>query len=444
MAKISIEPSKAKSILGQQDSLERALKALAQDVEGVRSGLRYKIAGQEQISQRLREAAEQITQESQSTFSMRSGLEEIIALYEQSENNNRDRVAAEKVSIQEGQAQTAEDGGAHEASWWEKLFDFLFSPVEQSGKIDNPCLQYLPLIFGLPPVHYYSFEKGVLGPTINWNMGDALKDKPGFKQFDDFKNAHQTSLKDRKMFIERGSNMMTLVDPNNTQQMEEFKKHNKSAVPVDVKLIGIGASGSASWYKNENFLDNDDLLGLNGLLKSDGSLSLSEFEGHASAYIGSMGVGVALGASYTAFSAEEMLSFGTDNAQMYLKGGVDVGRVGAQGSANFSLIDANRHWNPKAYVNLSAEAIAGEVSGSVGGKVLGTDVAVTGSVNYGLGAHANVGIHDGKISVDLGVTVGVGGSVKLDIDVSDTFEAFGQGISDVVSGTGEFFGALFG
>lgn len=448
MAKILIEPSKAKTVLGRQDSLERTLRDLSQDVYNIRSGLRYKIAGQENISQRLREAAEQITKESQSAYALRSGLEEIIALYEQSENKNRDQVAAEKTSIQQGgtsttsQTQTTEEDGSHDATWWDKLIDFIFPKTDsdkKSGELDNPFLQYLPVLVGLPPFHYYTTEKKTIGQSGNWNMGDALKDKPGFKQFDDFKKAHQQTLKDRKMFIDPDTKMITLVDPNDPQQMEEFKKHNKSPIPVDVKLLGTGTGGSLSWYDNQDFLDSDKVFGIDGL-KSDGSMQVGTLEGNASAYIGSMGLGAAIGVSYTAFSAEEKLSFGSDDTQLYVKGGVDVGRVGASASGGIGLVDANGNINPNAHVNLSAEAIAGEVSGSVGGKVLGTDVAVTGSLNYGLGAHANVGFQDGKLSVDIGATVGVGGSVKLDVDVSGTINAIGQGVDDIVSGTGEFIG----
>lgn len=448
MAKIKIEPSKAKAVLGRQNSLENTLKELCQDVDSIRSGLRYKIAGQENISQRLREVAEQITKEQQSTGALRSGLEEIIILYEQSEGKNRDLVAAEKTSIQQGgtaamsQPQMPEEDGSHDAAWWDKLIDFIFPKTDsdkKGGTLDNPFLQYLPVLLGLPPFYYYTTEDKTIGSNVNWDMGDALKDKPGFKQFDEFKNNHQTTLKDSKMFIDPKTKMITLVDPNNPQQMEEFKKHNESSIPVDVKLLGTGTGGSMSWYDDQGFLDSDKVFGIGGL-KSDGSIQLGTLEGDASVYIGSMGLGAAIGVGYTAFSAEEKLSFGTDDAQIYGKLGVDVGRVGASASGGIGFIDADHKINPNAHVDLSAEAIVGEVTGSVGGKVLGTDVAVTGSLNYGLGAHANIGFQDGKFSVDLGATVGVGGSVKLDIDVSGTVNAIGQGVGDIVSGTGELIG----
>ena len=101
MATILIEPSKARATLNQQQALERALRALSQDVENVRSGLRYKISGREAIDARLREAVGQISREAESAKAMRLGLEQIINSYEQTERGNTERVKAEKMSISE-------------------------------------------------------------------------------------------------------------------------------------------------------------------------------------------------------------------------------------------------------------------------------------------------------------------------------------------------------
>ena len=43
MAKIQIEPVRAKSALNLEDALEQALRSMSNEVDGVRSGLRYKI-----------------------------------------------------------------------------------------------------------------------------------------------------------------------------------------------------------------------------------------------------------------------------------------------------------------------------------------------------------------------------------------------------------------
>lgn len=102
MANIKIEPSKARATLDRQQTLERELRALSQDVENVRSGLRYKISGQEAINARLREAMGQINKESESARVLRLGLEQIINRYEQTEKGNFERIQAEKTSVQNG------------------------------------------------------------------------------------------------------------------------------------------------------------------------------------------------------------------------------------------------------------------------------------------------------------------------------------------------------
>ena len=75
MAKIQIEPVRAKSALNLEDALEQALRSMSNEVDGVRSGLRYKISGQEQIAARLKDVVEQLAKEANATGAMRDGLE---------------------------------------------------------------------------------------------------------------------------------------------------------------------------------------------------------------------------------------------------------------------------------------------------------------------------------------------------------------------------------
>lgn len=90
MAKILIDTLKVSSLLNIENSIEMKLKSLSQDVDGIRSNLRYKIAGQEAIVARLKEAVEQINKEQLAVSALQSGLEEIIANY----NNTEKRCAA--------------------------------------------------------------------------------------------------------------------------------------------------------------------------------------------------------------------------------------------------------------------------------------------------------------------------------------------------------------
>ena len=187
MAKILIEPAKTKSVLGQQDSLENTLKKLAQDVDSVQSGLRYKIAGQQNISQRLRDAAEQITRESQSTRALRSGLEELIALYEQTESGNRDQVAAEKVSIQN----IAGSGGTESTGNGGQIGEDLESPVLDWGELLHDVLLELIGPFGSITAGAEKLWEGDIAGMISELVGlvgdcaETMIDKPSAEWFEE-------------------------------------------------------------------------------------------------------------------------------------------------------------------------------------------------------------------------------------------------------------------
>ena len=95
----------------------------------------------------------------------------------------------------------------------------------------------------------------------------------------------------------------------------------------------------------------------------------------------------------------------------------------AKASGVIGLRDAEGKFNPTAHGKLSVEAIAAEASVKGGIKVAGADVGVKASVNVGIGAHAEAGYKDGVFSLDIGASVGIGGSVKLEVDVDGMVDA---------------------
>lgn len=423
MARISIEPVRAKETLTEQSELEKTLKELYQEVENVRTGLTYKIAGQEAIAARLCTATEQINKETVSTGAMRSGLMEVIARYEQTESGNLDRVGAEKTTVQ----------GTINPSQFQmpNLTDLFGGAIQILGPGGYPGW-LLGGLLGMPGKFMVSEGKVEPKNEATVDLEKVYKDKDGFfKKVSDFEDAH--SEKDGvKFYYDPETKKIIEVNERDKDALAEFKKHNKGTIPVDVKMAGVGASGSISGWSLSG------KTGSGGIVGAEGSVDLLKLEGNASAYVGMLGIGASAGASFTAFSAEERAYLGNEDLQIYEKIGVSAGKLEAKASASAGLVDKEGKFNPSAYVGASAEAIAGEVSGSVGVKALGTDVAVKGSLNYGIGAHANVGLHDGKISVDIGATLGVGASIKLDIDVSGTVEAIGDAVGNVASGVGAF------
>lgn len=448
MARILIEPAKARIVLGSEESLESSLRAFSQDVDSVRRGLRYKIAGEEQISARLKEAAAQLTKEAASARAMHNGLDQVIQRYEQTENGNRDRASsAEHTSIQQnsggGSNEDSQDE-RHDGSLWKDLLsavsiinmDWLL-PV---GPCPNPYT-VLPAVFaeefrkaielGLLKASGEVEEKHEEGIDLRKLYKD--EDHGIFKKIDDWEDDHQRDLGDGKHYYkDLKTGKITAVNLNNEKEKEAFYAHNKGTIPVDLKLAGIGASGSIA-------VIDQDWKGSTGWAGHEGNVSLAKLEGHADAYLG-LGLACAeIGAGFTAFSAEEKGYLGDENTQIYGKAGVEVGKADAKAGFSAGFVDKEGNINPSLYAGASAEAIGGEASVTLGGKAFGADVGLKGSVNYGIGAHANVGLHDGKISVDVGATLGVGVSVKLDIDVSGTIEGVCDAAGKVWSGVSSLF-----
>lgn len=437
MAKILIEPAKTKLVLSQQSALENKLNKLSQEVDNVRGAVRYKIAGQQNIVQCLREAAEQIFKESQSIQSMRSGLEQITARYEQTENGNISRIVAEQASLQNGggggvSGPSGGNDNEHSlADWLKALKDILpwiWGPAVPGIGFAWPMGSILGTLLNPGAVSGSAEVKS----GVEIDLDDALEDWGPFKKLDKFTDAHSEKT-GKMLYIDPKTGTRTVVDPNDKNAVEEFKKHNEGAIPVDVKVWGIGATGSiAAW--NPKGTVSGSFWG------AEGEVAVSKLEGEAEAHLGLLGIGASLGASYTAFSASEKAYLGSEDWNLYEEVKVEAGRLGVKGEVNFGLIDKEGNFNPSAYGGFEAEAIAGEISGKVGGNIGGmVDVGLEGSLNYGLGAHANAGYHDGKISLDLGVTVGVGASVKLEIDISGAVNAFGEAADNFVSGLKDFF-----
>ncbi len=101
MANIRVDPAITYACATQMGDLSKKLNSFAGDVDRVRSSLRYKITGQEQIEARLREVAEQIRKEENRVRAMKSGVEQILSAYQQTEQKNRGTLIADSPKIVE-------------------------------------------------------------------------------------------------------------------------------------------------------------------------------------------------------------------------------------------------------------------------------------------------------------------------------------------------------
>lgn len=179
-------------------------------------------------------------------------------------------------------------------------------------------------------------------------------------------------------------------------------------------------SGSVSRY------DGTFNVGENGKI----SVVVGEAEAHGNVSAGfyvigadgdrkfSPGVNAEVGASVTALEAgweqqllgDEMLGINSDVT-------ATVGKAEAQANIGAQVFGEDGKLDVQLGAEASAELIGGELKGSVGLNVLGGEVGVSGGINYGVGAHADVGYRDGVIKCDIGASLGVGVSFGFEVDV---------------------------
>lgn len=132
----------------------------------------------------------------------------------------------------------------------------------------------------------------------------------------------------------------------------------------------------------------------------------------------SPGVDAEIGASVTALSVGwENQLLGDENFGMNADASISAGKVSAKADIGAQLYNEDGNLDVQLEASASAEAIAAEAEGSIGINVLGGEVGVSGSVNVGVGAHADVGYKDGVFKFDVGASLGVGVSFGVEIDV---------------------------
>lgn len=133
----------------------------------------------------------------------------------------------------------------------------------------------------------------------------------------------------------------------------------------------------------------------------------------------SPGVEADIGTSYTMLDIDyNQKLLGNDEFGAEANGEIVVGQYSAEAGLGVTLRDENGEINPQANINVSAEAIKAKAEGDVTGKLFGGEVKAGGSVNVGIGAHANAGLKDGVFKVDIGASAGLGASVNFDVDVA--------------------------
>lgn len=251
-------------------------------------------------------------------------------------------------------------------------------------------------------------------------------------------NDYIDEMLEKKNFRDKAKDTMYLDSEGNEIAKDDaptFYKRQISLLEIKKKL-----EAKASLYEGEFDLgDWGELDVVVGEAEAHGSISAGLYViGADGEKKFSPGVDAEIGASVTGLDVGwEKQLLGNENFGLNTDAGITVGRAEAKANATVQVFGDDGKLDLQAGVGAKAEAIAAEAEGSVGVNVLGGEVGLKGSVNIGIGAHADAGYRDGVLKLDIGASVGVGASVSVEVDVGgmvdtvcDVAEAAWDGIKN--------------
>ncbi len=458
MSSFSIRPESARGVVEDESELVQELASIELRISSAKSGLNVG-AATARFKSRLGTLASEVNEERRAMKEMKKGLESVNSSYIRTENKllgNEDRADRPTVTglLAAAIGLVLKPQGALSAllinkklnqllnHFWPVLFpewatgdnhlltDWLQHKIDHS---DNPLWDLLQIEAADKD------EFGLLGIDLIDQLHDSNLSDDNFwkKQADKIKEFNDKSKYEGvKGYFDEDGNYHNVKGQEDTDEKKKYDDVSSLDKTATIASIGTQVSG-AVWDKQIGSGDEEFAeWGAHGSAEA----ALGKAEANASAYAGlysysedgtkhfTPGFGAEVGVGFTAFSASAKGQLGDEYFNIHGNASVDVGKAEASAAVNVGLFDADGKFNPQAGVNLSAEAIAGEASITGGGTFAGTSVEATGSVNFGVGAHANIGLQDGHLSLDIGASLGPGVSVKLDIDMSGTIEA----VSDFV------------
>ncbi len=389
MSEFKMKPQRVRSTAQDMNTIAKQMKNLEDQILNIQRDLSFEVAQKERIRQRLKTAGNNAASQYKGIYNSASALNNIVNTYETTER----RLAGLKTDHFDIIRDTA----------LEHIKDSI-APFPGFG-IGNTFGQFLSLIApggliyklfdGTSPLYTYEKheEKTKFG-TGSWKL-DKL-DRDHKKTFLSINN-------DNGELKKSDINVFKLWDKTwkDTKSMfhSEMAAGDKNGTHINAQFDAVKRETSAEVYAGLYYTDPDT-----------GKKKLRAAAGGS------------LGFTMSALSASAEAQLGDSNFGAYGKINGEAGKLEAKATGAVGLRDAEGNINLTAHGKLSAEAIAGEVSAKAGVKIAGTDVGIKASINAGIGAHAEAGIKDGKISLDIGASLGIGGSVKLEIDVSGTIK----------------------
>lgn len=397
----------------EEQKMEGQLSALESDIRSVRNGLGFQIKGKADLQNILKRLADDVNHHESDMKQLRRTLTEVHDEYEKTERRICGYVNDHPITKEDVQEAITTVGTGYAIS-------ALFGPVVGTGWLINEILkdEDWEIKYDVP-----SYERKIWD---KWG-GDKKDEKDNLGKL---KKEYYISKK-----AEEKDRLKKEREANKSEEEKQKDKERKKKTDI-LENITIW---SGSMKKEGSLLH----FGKDGDVETDwGSYSYSadfmKAEASGSLEITGGGIEAEVGVALSAFTAEAAGQLGDDMLGLHGKVGVEAGKAEAKGSVGMGIWDENGNFAPKFSTKLSAEAIAAEVSGTVGVDLAGVKVDAKGSLNFGIGAHADIGYRNGKFSFDLGASLGVGASIKFDVDISGAVEYVGNAAADIANAAGNF------
>lgn len=415
MENFAVKLSGLRQGIEEEQKMEGQLSALESDIRSVRNGLGFQIKGKANLQNTLKRLADDVNYYESDIKQLRRTLEEVHDEYEKTERRICGYVNDHPITKEDVEEALTTVGEGYAIS-------ALFGPVVGTGWLIKEILkdEEREIKHEVPSYEHKLWDK--------WG-GDKKDKKDNLAKY-------KTEFYLNKEAEERDRLKKAKEESKSEEEKEEDKKRKKKTDFLENITIWSGS------IKKEGSLLH---FGKDGDVETDwGNYSYSadfmKAEASGSLEITGGGIEAEIGVALSAFTAEAEAQLGSDMLGLHGKAGIEAGKAEAKGSLGVGLWDENGNFNPKTSVELSAEAIVAEASLTGGVDIGGVKVDAKGSVNFGLGAHADIGLRDGKFSVDIGASLGVGASIKFDVDISGAIEYAGDALNEVGEAIGDFVG----
>lgn len=394
MEQFSVKLSGLNQRISEEDKIIKGLSSAESELWSVRNSLSFQISSKANLQNALKSLAQQVGEYESDMRTMRSVLNNVHDQYEKTERRICGYVNDHPISTED---------------IWEAV-----TTIGKGVAISaiNPAIGMGWLINEILKDEEWETESkwGKYEHTL-WDKLDKKKKDNKLKEHYEWEDGH---------FVKKDK------DDNDSGNTEKTAAQKRKDILDSITIWSgsVSKEGSLLHFGKDGDVETD-------WGKYSYSADFMKAEANASAYVGLGGIGCEAGIGLTAFTTQAAAQLGSDMFGAHVKGQIDVGKAELSGKVKVGLTNEDGAFDPSVSAGFNMEAIAAEASGKVGVDIAGTDIDVTGSVNFGIGAHADFGYDNGKLSLDIGASLGVGASVKLEVDVSGTVDMIVDHAADI-------------